>query len=242
MNSLVHGRKNLEDVTLICVSGIKIFRSLISLLRNSQKCKFARVVFVTPKPRIHRFLNIEIIDSGENLLDSIDAYNYFCIYELGHYISTAHCLIVQYDSGICNPGAWTDDFLDFDYIGAPWPISNFAYIDPFGNHQRVGNGGFSLRSKRLLEVPSRILIPWEVNRGNFYNHFNLEYLSEDGNICVHNRHLYENSGCRFAPLEVAARFSKELDLPENYGVTTFGYHRYKPNSRNLKSLARKLIK
>ena len=38
-------------------------------------------------------------------------------------------------------------FFDYDYIGAPWP-NNFV--------NRVGNGGFSLRSKKFLELTAKI--------------------------------------------------------------------------------------
>ena len=50
--------------------------------------------------------------------------------------------------------------------------------------------------------------------------------NEDGNICVHNRHLYELMGCKFAPVEVAARFSTENNVPET--VQSFGFHKRLP--------------
>jgi hypothetical protein len=231
----------LENVTLICISGVKRIRSLISLYRSSRKVHFARIIFVTPNPRIKQLFNIDLLNSESYKLDSIDSYNHFCIYQLSKYVDSEYCLVVQYDSRVINPDCWSDNFFNYDFIGAPWPISEFAYIDPFGTHQRVGNGGFSLRSKKLLEVPSKLSIPWDVNQGDFYRHANLGYLSEDGNICVHNRHLYEKAGCKFAPLEVAAIFSKELPIPENEGLRTFGYHRYRPNSFSLKKVATKFI-
>ena len=43
-----------------------------------------------------------------------------------------------------------------------------SYIDPFGNQHQVGNGGFSLRSKKLLEVPTKVEVPWETNNSDFY--------------------------------------------------------------------------
>ena len=48
--------------------------------------------------------------------------------------------------------------------------------------------------------------------------------NEDGNICVHNRHIFEQQGCVFAPVEIAARFSKEVECPEHKGIETFGFH------------------
>lgn len=65
------------------------------------------------------------------------------IKELNKYIETSYVLIIQYDGFILNPDAWTDEFLEYDYIGAPW-----WYTDDCN----VGNGGFSLRSKKLLEI------------------------------------------------------------------------------------------
>ena len=127
--------------------------------------------------------------------------------------------------------SWTDEFLEWDYIGAPWQISDNAFIDPYGNHQRVGNGGFTLRSKKLLNVPSIENIPFEVNQGNFYKHMNAGAYNEDGNICVHNKHLFEKHGCKFAPVELAARFSHEEPCPETEAVKKpFGFHRYLPGT------------
>ena len=31
-------------------------------------------------------------------------------------------------------------------------------------------------------------------------------------------------GCKFPPIEVAARFSYETSVPENQGLTPFGFH------------------
>ena len=57
---------------------------------------------------------------------------------------------------------------------------------------------------------------------------NAESFAEDGNICVHNKHVYEAAGCIFAPLDVAMSFSRELPIPEYDGRKTFGFHRYLP--------------
>ena len=107
-------------------------------------------------------------------------------------------------------------------------LSESAYIDPFGNHQRVGNGGFSLRSKRLLDVPNMGQVVWEVNKGEFYKHMNVGSQAEDGIICVHNRHIYEAEGVQFAPLEIALKFGFENRVNEYRGKLTFGYHKHFP--------------
>ena len=43
-----------------------------------------------------------------------------------------------------------------------------------------------------------------------------------------NRHIYENLGCKFAPLEVAVRFSQEKRIPECEGIVPFGFHYHLP--------------
>lgn len=69
----------------------------------------------------------------------------FVNYEVPKRVKTSHLLFIQWDSWILNPSAWTNEFLDYDYIGAPW-----WYNDEYN----VGNSGFSLRSKRLMEFLS----------------------------------------------------------------------------------------
>jgi hypothetical protein len=50
--------------------------------------------------------------------------------------------VIQWDGYVVNAEAWDPAFLDCDYIGAKW-----YWHDP---GTRVGNGGFSLRSRKLL--------------------------------------------------------------------------------------------
>ncbi len=54
-----------------------------------------------------------------------------------------------------------DDFLNYDYIGAPYPLpqDNFSYRDIDGNLIRVGNS-VSLRSKKLLDLPIQLDLEW----------------------------------------------------------------------------------
>ncbi len=87
-------------------------------------------------------------------------YSKFMLQDLYKFVDTKFCLVIQSDGFVINPNLWTNQFLEYDYIGAPWPNEISVYnasinkIDLAKN--RVGNGGFSLRSKRLLEVCSHI--------------------------------------------------------------------------------------
>ena len=66
----------------------------------------------------------------QNSMD-LEGYSEFVIRELHKYVDTSHCLLVQWDGYVLNPKSWLPQFLDYDYIGAPW------------NGNVVGNGGFS---------------------------------------------------------------------------------------------------
>jgi hypothetical protein len=238
--SKTRSKIQLPNVTLVCISGVNIFHSIFALWRSSRKIQFSSVKLISNKrPRI---LPPQIIfeKSVDTELDSIDEYNRYVIYKLWRHIETEHCLIVQADGYVLNPTLWKPEFLEFDYIGAPWPIKDDAYIDPFGNHQRVGNGGFSLRSKKLLTVPSSTEVPWEVNFGNFYRHEGAGLYSEDGNICVHNRHIYEAHGCRWPDVSLALEFSVESRVTEYKGAATFGFHKRFPSLklRTIEALAK----
>jgi hypothetical protein len=66
-----------------------------------------------------------------------------------HYIPTETFLIFQTDSIILKENKHKiNDFLDYDYVGAPWPIT----MGILGKME-VGNGGLSLRKKsKMLEL------------------------------------------------------------------------------------------
>jgi hypothetical protein len=103
--------------------------------------RFARAVLLTDRtPEWTIPDGIEVANIGP--LPSRDAYSDFVLKRLLPHVATKHVLLVQWDGYVVNPAAWEPAFLECDYIGAPW------FWQPEGF--RVGNGGFSLRSRRLL--------------------------------------------------------------------------------------------
>ena len=128
------------------------------------------------------------------------AYSRFVMKDLLRHIETEHVLLIQWDGYVVNPSAWSDDFLDHDYIGARWGFHQDAHC--------VGNGGFSLRSRRLLEALQDSAID--------------RFEPEDEMICRHYRPMLESRyGMRFAPPEVADRFSFETTYPQGRPL---GFH------------------
>ena len=204
-----------------------------ALLKSMNLVEFAEAKLISSKEivdfELEKLLNYGIkCEVAKWKIKDIKDYSKYMIYDLYQHIDTDFVLIIQSDGYVINPTAWSDDFLNYDYIGAAWPIKEDAYISPFNEHIRVGNGGFSLRSKKLLRTPLDIDIPFDCTQGDFYKHFNQNNFNEDGCISVHNRHLYEANHCIFAPVDVAVRFSQELPVPESFGVTPFGFHKNLP--------------
>jgi len=123
---------------------------------------------------------------------------------VGEHVNTEHALYVQWD-GIANDRSlWSDDFLVHDYIGAVWPW------EPAGRN--VGNGGFSLRSKRFLDACANDTVKLGADK---------TYLYEDKLLCNDLRpYMEETYGIRYAPATVAQQFSFELGKH----VPSFGFH------------------
>lgn len=147
-------------------------------------------------------------------IKDINDWNRKVIYDLHRYIDTDFAMLIHADGYVIRPDLWQDAFMDYDYIGAPWPlpVDDYSYRDERGNLVRVGNS-VSLRSKQLMRLMAQR--PWS----SFYGNTN-----EDGFICCHNRLWLESMGCRFAPLELAVHFSKEHEIEENKGIDTFAFH------------------
>lgn len=192
-----HGPAQIANTTLCCVDCINHELAIEALRKSMSACSFERVLFLSDRNMDVPGIETVLISP----LRSRDEYSAFILHELVHHIETDFVLLVQWDGYVVNPAAWTDDFLGYDYIGAVW-----------GQHQdafRVGNGGFSLRSKKLLQATQTIPIEGENQ-------------NEDDLICRKYRPMLESSyGIRFAPESVAEQFSFEIAYPRRM---PFGFH------------------
>lgn len=132
-------------------------------------------------------------------LRRIEDYNRLVLRRLPEVLDRDHVLVVQYDGFVLHPERFEAAFLEQDYLGAPWP--NFP-------DRPVGNGGFSLRSRRLVEAVATL------DAGDFTE-------AEDLFICHRHGPALEARGLRFGPRELAARFSVEWPKVPH---PTFGFH------------------
>ncbi len=150
-------------------------------------------------------------------LGSIEAYSDFCIRDLNDYVDTDFVLIVQHDGFILNPDSWSTDFLKYDYIGAPWNITewscdNFKIPRELIGQVMVGNGGFCIRSKRFLELSSK-----------FFKEGKIPVTQpEDVALCIWHKDLFEKEGVKYAPSEIAEKFSIEGE--DRVFDKQFGFH------------------
>lgn len=190
----------LPNVTLIALGSTDIEGMQKALDYSASKIEFGAVKLIQQK------------------CDGIDAWNKAIVFDLGDYIETDYALLIHPDGGVGNELAWDDKWLEYDYIGSPWPLptDDYSYRDIKGQIQRVGNS-VSLRSKKLMQLPKKLGMEWKPFHGN---------TNEDGYICVNMRHVFEENGCKFAPFEEAVKFGCETLLDEHADVPTpFVYHR-----------------
>lgn len=209
---------DIPEVTLIAVTSIEIDKTIERMKKSSEEINFGEIVFVSHEKPAN--LPSDFIFRKCEEIKDINVYNKIVFKDLWKYVFYSHCLLIHWDSCVINPSKWEDKWLEYDYIGAPWAIRDDAYIwHRTGEHIRVGNGGFSLRSKKLMNIPRMHDLPLLEEQG-WYN--------EDGNICIYHRKRMLDLGVNYAPVEEAAKFSWEVPVKENFGIMPFGFHKNPP--------------
>ncbi len=186
----------LPGVTLCCIDTVNHALAVRALRQSSAQIRFGRTLFISDREVSAQDLEVEIIPA----LTLRDDYSQFVLKSLASRIDTPHVLLVQWDGYVINPAAWREEFFGCDYIGAQW----FWHDDGM----RVGNGGFSLRSRKLLLAleDSRIVLTE----------------AEDVTICRAFRPLLEREhAIRFASEATADAFAFEAAYPIG---KPFGFH------------------
>lgn len=218
---------NLSDVTLSCVVGRPEFfkKSYFATLHSCKNINFASVQLLSCVEFYHP--KIKHVKMPEFTLDD---YNKFMIEEYDNYVNSDFVLHIQYDGFILNPNSWEDSFKEYDYIGALWPVDH-QDDPPVEESSRVGNGGFTLRSKKLLSILKENF-KYDPSISKRWN----KPYNEDALICRKWKTNLEQMGIKFAPNEVAAKFSIENESQQEYNgqsfsdflnIKTFGFHNKK---------------
>ena len=209
-----------NNLTIVAASDIKIKETLYALLLSRKLLNPAETIFFTSKfTEINNIKESSINITRIDPINSLKDYSCFIVYSLYKYISTSHVLIIQWDGFICNINKWDQKFLNYDYIGAPFIpriMDNKYSTDKDGGFYTVGNGGFSLRSKKLLKSASK----FKLRDDKFFTNYH-----EDGFYSVLHRKFLESKGFKWAPFEIAQNFSIETPLSfDDFKELPFGFH------------------
>jgi hypothetical protein len=192
-------KKDLPNVTLITVDCRNIRQVKAAADICEKDFNFGAVKILSSiKDDDPRVVPIEEINNGL-------VYSMFYIKELWKYVDTPLALTFHSDAFILNPSAWEDEFLEYDYLGPPWQHPSSPLIG--------GNGGFAIRSRRLLEYV-----------GKNYEKIGGHYEPEDLWVCETARAYLEKEGMRFAPRELALRWGIEGNERGVVWNGQFGWH------------------
>jgi hypothetical protein len=220
------GRNRFEEVTVVAVYGDGRGATAVPSIK--------RTVEALPGSRGLLITNEKLgVDVEQRLLAGgmdYNGYTEFVMYGLHNFIETEFCLIVQHDGWALDGKNWRDEWFEFDYVGgythaALMPNGQFYKNYQWTNLPNVSealvvqNGGFSLRSKRFLEAPSKYgLMRRQAPEGLMY---------EDIQLCCLLRRDLEKVGVKFATDEEARLFSFEHIGPPHNGMDVtkiFGHH------------------
>jgi hypothetical protein len=182
----------LPDVTLVAIFTVAHNITRWAVNDCLRRVRFGDVLLFTDRPHGGEVVVRKFGDAGDM--------GRFVRHEVPRHVKTSHALFVQWDSWVVSPEAWTGEFLGCDYIGAPW-----WYTDG----QNVGNSGFCLRSRALMEYLSA--------------HEDLFPIAEPEDHVLCREYRRRLPRFRWAPERLARRFSFErtASLPPE---AVFGFH------------------
>tara|TARA_Y100000310_G_C20448450_1_gene699556 strand:+ start:131 stop:898 length:768 start_codon:yes stop_codon:yes gene_type:complete len=224
---------DLNNVTLACIDDVD--PALASMIMHSlaARINFADVKLFSSKDEGY-------VTHKINPINSLIDYSVFAVREMHNYINSDFVMTIQRDGYPINLSAWHDEYLNYDYVGAPWNWASGREVHcPIG--QCVGNGGFSIRSKKLMLDAAECAAEYDYNgemravqdkhnhartpeqeKENTHNTGDWPYVEvpEDVYVCrvLHDELI--SKGCKFAPVELASYFSIENQVYHNQ----FGFH------------------
>lgn len=204
---------DLSNLALIVVGSTRIEETKKAIYYCQSQCSFGITLYLT------EIKNHDISNSIQYIaIDSILSkflYQIFIIKDFPRIVlpylnsNITHALMINWDGFVVNPQSWNKDFLNYDYIGAPWPwIKNMC-----------GNGGFCLKSKKFLEC-QYIMLDRNQN-------INVEHIPEDIFLSINYRENFENMKCLYSDASVGYKFSTEYGGYNSHN--SFGFHDFNQN-------------
>lgn len=195
----------LPTVTCIIIDCLDASRAIKILEHCKTKADFGAVKLLTNIPREYEH-RVSIMP-----LNSLIAYSIFMLTKVNEYIDTEHLLIVQRDGWILNPESFNSEWLGLDFIGG-------LYMQ----YDRVGSGGFSLRSKKIMQDVSETIPYWDGTQKAAETIQQQLGFYEDGILTLSKF----SKNYKIATREQAADFSQAGNRnPKYFRERPFGWHR-----------------
>lgn len=188
----------IKDLTIVVIDSLNYDATVMALDQTKKIFPDAKVLIFSDKNFYPCDTFVEVRKFNGH------GHSHICLHEVPKYVDTNWALYIQYDGFPTQAHLWDDRFLDYDYIGAEMWDRNQQSV--------VGNGGLSLRSKKLLDLQIHLKQDIEGEHWDWL---------EDQLISFKYRNWLESQGVTYAPLELARKWSK--DFPQG-SPDTFGFH------------------
>lgn len=215
---LIDTRPNILSVmaTLITMSNLRKNTWDLVIVTNKAALDFYRgyfgdnATYITDVPQL-------VMNANANAKFNIENYNRLLKdaafwSRLSNY---AKCLTVQDDALIAYKGL-EETFMEFDYVGAPWPVAPHLAAAGVGP-DCIGNGGLSLR-----DVATMIdITQFYVDEKNVLFNSDMQPIPED----VYFSACIEKRGGRMPSRDLASRFAMEMYQAPHNNQPALGIHK-----------------
>lgn len=186
---------DLSNVTLFIADCVDVNRAVVAIERCKAAAQFGAVKFLTSLPTTYPHIQIDPITS-------LVHYSVFMLKKCVDFVDTEKMLVIQHDGYIINKEAWNPEWADLDYIG---PL---FLQDGFMGSVMVGSGGFSLRSRKLMQYVKNHTPAWDGTYEHAGSVQNDVGSYEDGVISYKLRRPLEDIGCKYGTPEQATVFAQ----------------------------------
>lgn len=222
-------------VSITCIDALHYYPTILALNRTiatlQDKVNLVKVYWFSdieyPEPCAIPVQSIQVA----KFTDYIKDYNHITLKLCPDVVDTDFNIVIHADGYAVNKDAWTNKFFDYDYIGAKWHRANYPTYN-------VGNGGFTLRSKKLLSAIKKVITNTTIDYSQldslpyskkliidreYIGHLTL--VAEDTLICrTYAPILQKEYGIKFAPADIADRFSIEEHIQSPWLGKSLGFH------------------
>jgi len=196
----------LPDVTLVMVETREHALARMAIEDCLRVAEFGDVLVLTDKPMFFDFMQSYCsqcqIHTVPDWPDKV-GWSRAWWFDVPPKLRTSQTLNIQWDSWIWDVSMWRDEFLKYDFIGAPW-----WYKDG----KNDGNGGFCLKSTRLARYIAK-----------HRDKYPCDTPVDDDLLCRKYRPALEDAGFVWAPERVAFDFAFECTRPSATS-RHFGFH------------------